>query len=257
MLPPAAGGLPLARVEKQQVHVGTVVQLIAPQLSQRHHRKVRRHQSPARIGNLRLAGAGLQLPVGDAQRLFQQHVGQSGQLQGGFGQVRQLQDVFQGNAQVFPALKARQHQGRIRIQRRGLKTSVLLQQVLLRFQTAQAFVTAEPEDQLRLSHESFAEKTAVTEQGQQGMQQSRLARQSIQYPRARLPRKPFQVVQGGIGIGHLRQGGREQVEDARRQARLEQIQVGPGAGRVGQLQAGVGIGETHLSEDESTPSRAQ
>ncbi len=129
-----------AVVKVQQVNIGTVIQFVAAQLSQRQHRKAGIGHATFRVKVLGGAITVLQLGVYFAKRFFDQYVRESRNFACGFRQTRHTQYVAQHDANEFALLETCQQNRRIGFKRARAHTSEALLKLLPRVGPVQAAV---------------------------------------------------------------------------------------------------------------------
>ena len=104
----AARRFAVVGVEKEQVDVRAVIELVPAQLAKRYDAEAAARDPSLRVAVLRLPVALLEFAVAEHQHVGQDHVGQRRKLQRRLPQRGKPQHVLQHNTQVVPPLESRQ-----------------------------------------------------------------------------------------------------------------------------------------------------
>ena len=169
-----------AVVEKQQVNVGAIVQLVSAQLAQRKHREARVNHAPVGIQPLWRAKAVLELRFRLAQRFLDEHVGQGGDLGCGLGQSCDAQHIAQHDADVLAPLEAGQQRGSVGFQRARAHAGEALLKLFARMGAIQVALAHEGVEEVGIVDQRLTQPGTVTKHHHRVVHQRRMFFKQVQ-----------------------------------------------------------------------------
>src|SRR5262249_25749944 len=150
------------------VDVRAVIEFVAAELSQSENCETRGSQASLRVEALEPPITMLHLRFGLAQSFLDDHVGQSGNLLGGFRQGGESGDIAQYNADVFAPLEEREQMRRCGLESARSQPGEVFSIVLAAQRTFQILLAGDSMKKLGILNNGLAQPVAVSE-NQQGM----------------------------------------------------------------------------------------
>jgi hypothetical protein len=182
----AAGG------HEQQIDVGTVIQLLAPQLAHRDDRQA--------------VGRDLRIGAGLPQARLHQRIGQQRQLHRHAAQVEQAEKIADADPQQFPPLKSPQRvQLFVPLAQAHQHTLRFDVQLLHALQIGQPLMLGQPFEVFRVAQQNLRQELAADEQPHEDFDRARVVpqkRQKLVPVGDRLP-EPLEIEQGMIRLGRV------------------------------------------------------
>ena len=177
-------------------------------------------------------------------RAVENGVGEIGQLERHLGKGRRAQQIAQRDTNQVHPLEARQHQRQLRVFGNGRTPAQRRIHLFVREHAIEALLIERPVDQLGMAHHGVGEEMAVGEQRQHGVQPSAGPKDRFG-GMAGLDQVTLQVVQRGVGVGHLAKETAQFGAAARGQHRAQSFDVFRGAAAVLELDVLGAVGSVH------------
>ena len=227
-------------VDKQQVYVGAVIQLVPAQLAQGKNRESGVRQAPFRVDMLRSLIPPLQMTVGFPQRVFDQHIGKCRNLGCGLGQGRDLQYIAQHDAHVFAPFETCQQQRHICLKRPRPEACQSLVKLFPRKTSIKVFFSQKRLQQVGILDQRFAQIAAVSKDSNGVVREEVLALQQPHHVSSWLANQPVKEHKGRIRIGNFQQQGRQSGCHTGRNLRCRARKILPRRFRMLERDAGHG-----------------
>ena len=218
-------------IDEHEVDVRAVIELVASQLSEGQDGEGGVHQTSGGVEVLRRIETAQQAGVCVPQGMFDQDIGQRGNLGRGFGQGSDFQHIPQHDTEVFAALETSQENGDVGFERTGAEAGERFMELLTGEASVQISVAQEGLQNIGIPQQGLPQEATVSEHHDGVVGERMVLIEQVLCLRG-FTGETVKKNERGVGVGRLGQQRRQGCGQSGGKSAADLGQQGPSALRI-------------------------